>query len=207
MNGFINVAFKSVTCLSAIGAPVVAYLWRDVAFYTTSRSCTAPGRAAARAAASPLHSWAGSGVRACTAGCTRRTAGPLRARTSGSSRSRAPSLADSPPAPAGTWTGPSDRTAGTARRTSRSRWCSAGEAAARKHSTAWRETRILKAGRWLETIINYISRWILSLRMIWVQASEGVLHPQVLCALKYHCIRCSQSTNSLPSLQNIKITK
>lgn len=141
----INAPLKSVPCICIIIAFVVfphAYLLTNATFYTTSRSCTPPVRAEARAAASPRHSWASSGARACTAWCTRRTAVPLRARTSGSSRSRAPSPDDSPPAPADTWTWPSDRTSGTARTTSRSRLWSAGEPPARRHSVAWSDSRL-----------------------------------------------------------------
>lgn len=79
-----------------------------------SRWCTAPCRAAARVGASPLRRAAGSGVRARTCWCRHRRTDSRRARRWGSSRSRAPSPADSLWAREGTWTAPSGRTARTA---------------------------------------------------------------------------------------------
>lgn len=80
-----------------------------------SRWCRPPCRGAARAGASPRHSGAGSGAPWCRSRCRPRTPAPRWARTSGSSRSPAPSPAGSWPAPGGTWTKPSHHRARRAR--------------------------------------------------------------------------------------------
>lgn len=84
-----------------------------------SRSYTLPCRAAGREAASPHRCAAGSAARVCMYRYTPRMPAPPPARKSSSSRSRAPSPADSPSGPEDTWRAPSDRTARTAHKSPR----------------------------------------------------------------------------------------
>lgn len=90
------------------------YPQADATLCRPSRWCTALYRAAMRVVASPLRRAAGSGARVHTCWCRRRTADSRPTRRWGSSRSRAPSPADSLWAREDTWTAPSGRTARTA---------------------------------------------------------------------------------------------